>query len=158
MEHYVTITSHPNYEVSDLGNVRNKKTGTIRKLTDRKGYRKVRLNNQDESVHRLVAEAFYEGNHDGLQVNHKDGNKANNRVDNLEWVTSSENVKHAFDHGLKQPAGGCPPTRVFDESTDTYYSSIADCARNINGTRAGIVYSMKQNKSYKGHRITAVGE
>lgn len=89
MEHYITIEKHPDYEVSNLGNVRNKKTGTIRKQTDRNGYRKVRLNNKDESIHRLVADTFFDGDHSDLQVNHIDGNKSNNFLGNLEWVTPS---------------------------------------------------------------------
>jgi hypothetical protein len=47
-------------------------------------------------VHRIVAEAFVPGRADGLVVNHKDGNKGNNRAENLEWVTSGENNAHAY--------------------------------------------------------------
>jgi len=52
-------------------------------------------------VHRLVATAFCSGYSEGLNVNHKDGNKQNNCADNLEWVTPSENCKHAFRTGLR---------------------------------------------------------
>ena len=49
-------------------------------------------------VHRLVAEHFIENTEDKSQINHKDGNKLNNYVDNLEWVTQSENMLHSFKH------------------------------------------------------------
>lgn len=51
-------------------------------------------------VHRLVAIAFIENKENKLEVNHKDTNKLNNKIDNLEWKTSSENKRHAFENGL----------------------------------------------------------
>lgn len=55
-------------------------------------------------VHRLVAEAWLSGCDE--TVNHKDGNKLNNDVSNLEWVSHSDNLRHAFATGLKFPSGG----------------------------------------------------
>lgn len=158
MEHYITIEGYPNYEISNLGNVKNKKTGVVRKLTNRRGYLKVRLDNRDESVHRLVAGTFFDcPDFANLQVNHIDGNKTNNFLGNLEIVTPSENVKHAFKKGLKRPSGGCPSKAIYDETTNVTYSSIKECAKHIPGTRAGIVYSLKHNKPYKNHNLKMVG-
>ena len=153
MEHYITIEKHPDYEVSNLGNVRNKKTGTIRKQTDRNGYRKVRLNNKDESIHRLVADTFFDGDHSDLQVNYIDGNKSNNFLGNLEWVTPSENVSHAFRTGLKKPTGGPPRIQVIDVSTGKIYDSLIECAKDIGGTGPGVAYSIEHQTIYKGHKL-----
>lgn len=57
-------------------------------------------------VHRLVAKAFIPGFDPAKDVNHKDGNKLNNRVDNLEWCTRSENIRHAYNIGLRRPPKG----------------------------------------------------
>lgn len=71
------------------------------------GYFRVSLNlegkNKDYFVHRLVAKYFVPNPYNKDKVNHKDGNKHNNHASNLEWVTSSENNKHAFETGLKAP-------------------------------------------------------
>lgn len=81
--------------------------GILRHTThDTKGYEFVTLSDgkrnakqYPKKVHRLVAEAFIPNPENKSQVNHKDLNKANNCVENLEWVTPSENMRHAADHG-----------------------------------------------------------
>lgn len=79
----------------------------ISEYFDKDGYKKVRLSNGDGtrkvfSVHRLILETFEprEDSHN-LQVNHKDGDKTNNSLTNLEWVSAKENVQHAFKMGLR---------------------------------------------------------
>ncbi|MED2969408.1 HNH endonuclease [Bacillus subtilis] len=95
------------YEVSNQGNVRNYLTGKQLKLRDKNGYSQVVLwlnrNRKDVSVHRLVALAFLKKDAQRNYVNHKDGNKKNNKVSNLEWVTPRENKIHAWRTGLIDP-------------------------------------------------------
>ena len=98
------------YEVSNLGRVMSKMQRNPRimpQTIQRSGYHYVMLhvNNKPtcRRVHRLVAQAFLPNPANMKEVNHKDGNKDNNRADNLEWCTRSHNVKHSFDMGLKQP-------------------------------------------------------
>lgn len=90
-------------EVSNTGLIRNKR-GVIRKTSVAKnGYERVGFHGGQTTVavHRLVARAFCEGHDEHLEVNHKDGDKLNNVAENLEWVTKSDNIKHAFANGLK---------------------------------------------------------
>jgi len=74
-----------------------------------RGYHFVSLTNKDGlrefQVHRLVLETFVEPCPDGYQTNHKDGNKQNNRLENLEWMTCGENHAHAFKIGLRSNKG-----------------------------------------------------
>lgn len=99
------IPGWPGYEVSNHGRVFGRRLNRILKISfDRRGYPRVYLNRtgkpQPQPVHRLVAMLFVEGYFDGAVVNHKDGNKRNNFAHNLEWVTSAQNVRHAWQTGL----------------------------------------------------------
>lgn len=89
-----TIEDKPNYEVNKLGQVRNKKTGRILKQSIRKdGYRQVMLGRKTIPlyIHRLVAIAFIPNKHNLSQVDHINGDKSDNTIENLRWVTASEN-------------------------------------------------------------------
>lgn len=84
------------YKVSNLGNIYSVKRGKLLKSrNNHNGYLQVRLyingKGKELKVHRIVAEAFISNYYDKPQVNHKDEDKTNNRVDNLEWVTNKEN-------------------------------------------------------------------
>lgn len=100
---WYSIEGHPNYELNRLGQVRNIRTGKILKpFDDRRGYLRVTLDGVNVKLHILVATMFVE-NPDPIHktiVNHKKGNKHDPRASQLEWVTPSENTKHAWDTGL----------------------------------------------------------
>ena len=96
------------YEVSNTGYIKSLqfKKPFIKKFNkNHQGYLSVSLYKDNENklvkVHRVVAEAFISNPENKPQVNHKDGNKANNCVENLEWVTASENIKHSYANGLQ---------------------------------------------------------
>lgn len=74
----------------------------LKTCLSREGYEHIKLNKKDYKVHRLVALAFIPNPENKEQVNHIDGNKLNNCVDNLEWCDNSYNQKHAWDLGLQQ--------------------------------------------------------
>lgn len=102
------IISHPNGPTKRKGKVlKQVKTGVKR------NYHAVELNSVAYKVHRLVAGAFILNPENKPEVNHIDGDPSNNKIDNLEWVTSSENQRHALDTGLlvRERGIGCKNTK-----------------------------------------------
>lgn len=89
------------YQVSDDGLVLSVRTGNILKgETDKNGYRRVKIGGKNFKIHRLVAAHFIGERKD--PVNHKDGNKNNNCLDNLEYLSHTDNIKHAYATGLRK--------------------------------------------------------
>ena len=99
------------YQISNLGNVRRlehrvkvgKYTRLLRPMQmktvkNKGGYLHIVLHGETKLVHRLVAETFLYKDVDGMVVNHKDYDRSNNSVDNLEWVTVRENLSHSREH------------------------------------------------------------
>jgi len=98
-------------EVSDTGKLRNAKTKRIYKLNPIKGYLSTCVSLGTDSkkhfkVHKCVLESFCGSIENKNEVNHKDGNKLNNNLCNLEWTTRLENMKHSVDIGLRKSSLG----------------------------------------------------
>lgn len=102
-EYWLEVKGNPDYEVSNYGNIRHKKTGKYISPYLNNGYLRVTLSGKHEYVHRVVADTFFDGDHNGRDVNHIDGNKTNNFIGNLEFCTRQENIQHAWETGLAYP-------------------------------------------------------
>lgn len=113
-----------NYEVSNLGRVRNKISNKLLMpyKNKKRQYKYMSLQQDGKrknfSLHRLIASTFIENPLNKAQVNHKSGDKMDNSVDNLEWMTPKENVQHAIQHGWKAPPlyGSLQPKAKVNES------------------------------------------
>lgn len=154
MESFKTIEGFEDYEVSNFGRVRTKsrpirythavtgmehfRTSEERflkiYLNDRTGYKFVQLykdkRSYNRTIHRLVADAFISrGDETKVVVNHKDGNKHNNIVDNLEWCTNQYNHEHATKTGLKPRGSRIGSSKLTEESVEVIKRMLAD---NVN--------------------------
>ena len=146
------IEDFPNYQVSNEGRVRNKKTE--RMLTIKPGrnkqYLSVYLSNNGkentQTVHRLVAETFL-GKHPGMVVNHIDGDKTNNHVNNLEWCTSRENNIHAIENGLNHP-GEYQKKMVRIIETGEVFDGVVECANAICADFRNVYRSLNSKERY----------
>jgi len=162
------------YQVSNLGNVRSKdrivnnsRGGSTRFIkgivliqVPYMGYNTVcfcvagKIKQKIVKVHRLVAQSFISNTENKPCVNHKDGNKLNNRLDNLEWATYSENTIHAIESGLIKfkpyskerldsvKLGGNQNSKiVLDLSTGIYYDCALEASKIV-GFKPTTLYSM----------------
>ena len=130
------VAGFQSYSVSDEGQVRNDRTGRIISQKETKsGYLRVMLHRCGEAknfrVHRLVAAAFIPNVDNKPQVNHKDGDKRNNCVENLEWVTASENHLHRCRELGKLPTH--KQVRVRCVETGNVYESVKDASMDVGG-------------------------
>lgn len=119
VEVWKDIVDFPNYQISNLGNVKSidrytkakdneiihRKEFLLKGFINKKGYRQVTLYDINKKpktmrVHRLVAEAFIQNKNNLPQINHINGNKLDNRVENLEWCNDIDNKHHAINNGL----------------------------------------------------------
>ena len=141
------IKGHENYSVSDTGLIRNNNTGRIRKgIPNYHGYLRVLLDQKQIRIHRAVALAFLPNPLNKPQVNHKNGDKTDNRVENLEWVTDEENRQHAINVlGVPEQA-----KTLLCVETGVIYKSIGEAGRSLGMTPEQFRKKVKEQKTVRG--------
>ena len=159
------------YEVSNMGRIRSlsrivrsgrgnriNPTVILKPAIGQWGYEQVCLRKDGKKytkrVNRLVAQAFIPNPNNLPQVNHIDGDKTNNCVDNLEWCDASHNMKHCFDNRMSNWT-----TKIRIIETGEVFNSKAECARKIGGHISLIDMCLKgKRKTHKGYHFEIIGE
>lgn len=151
------INTLEDYEITINGEVINKKTGRVLKVQPNgKGYLRFSLliGNKRKFffVHRVVAEKYVPNPERKPQVNHIDGNKLNNRADNLEWVTNYENRQHAIKNGYHLMGEKCSWSKLKQKDVDYIRSHpeerICDLA-NKYGVSRGAISGVRCGRHWK---------
>lgn len=118
------IPGFPDYQASDDGHIWSKKTGKFirERIPGKSKYYMINLSIdhrcQTFQVHKLVAFAFIDNPDNYMVINHKNGNKFDNRPENLEWCTPKHNTEHAHKTGLVHPAKGLQTNNGHFEESD----------------------------------------
>jgi hypothetical protein len=154
------------YMVSSLGNIKSKNrivknsrgdstrfiASTLLKQVNYMGYNCVcfcvagKIKQKVVKVHRIVAESFILNYNSKPCVNHIDGNKLNNRLDNLEWVTYAENSQHALITGLRKGENNSKSRIVLNIENGVFYNTIKEAANSISINYRTLI-NMLQNVS-----------
>lgn len=151
------------YQISNYGNVKNKHNKLLKLRKDKNGYLIAYLYKNNimkcKKTHRLVAQAFIPNIHNKPQINHKDGNKENNYVDNLEWVTNKENIIHCWENNFhKKKFGSDHDNAVKIKQYDVNgnfiknWNSIVEASKYYDTTISNIWHCLNgYNKTAKGY-------
>lgn len=152
------IPGYARYMACANGYVVSKKTGYIHRGNKKKtGYYEVCLRDDEGKkrsvlIHRIIAEAFCAKTGEGLEVNHINGEKNDNRADNLEWVSHNENLKHAYESGARED--DVSAKRVVAENMETgevkIFNSIYSAARQLGISQGNICMCCKGRRLYAG--------
>ena len=168
MSEWRPINGDFDYIVSDDGRVRRCGSTNDHSMRDTKGYLTVDLyrdsKRSTKRVHRLVAESFIPNPDNQPEVNHKDGNKHNNCVDNLEWVSKKDNCRHAWAMGLVKPSrsmlgkhnphGGRKGKPILVVETGMVYKNLKECEEAIDGNNRHINDCLKgRQKTHRGYHF-----
>lgn len=138
----------------DISKVR-KKPHILAQANNGNGYKYVTISinkrRKNHYIHRLVAEAFLPKQSNSAVVNHKNGIKSDNRLENLEWCTRKENIQHAIKNGLiKTGINSKYSLKVYNTITNQTYHSIKEAAINCGINYGTLKDGLKRNIYYRG--------
>lgn len=146
----ITIPNYEKYSIDEYGNVYSKNK-QLKSNIDKRGYLRVWLYKnkirKEMPIHRAVAISFL-GYKENLTVNHKDGNKLNNHISNLEWISNADNIRHSFINNIR------PKETMGKRKNNVYAVSLENQTQIICAFETGLFNKTELAKEFNCHRST----
>lgn len=159
-ELFKPIEGRPLYFISNLGRVL-KGDLELKPYIDNNGYLRIHLSGKQFRIHRLIAIAFIPNPENKRTVNHINGIKTDNRLENLEWATDSENNTHAYKIGLRKPAYQKRKTSLSKTVIKkshcgdiVFYTTISEASRENKISRTTLNRLIRSGKLIDGHSFS----
>lgn len=144
------IPSLEGYYATSDGEIIGPKGEVIKPLDNGSGYKQITVNHSSKRlVHRLIAEAFLKNDEHLTEVNHKNGNRGDNRPDNLEWCSRGYNIHHSYSCLGRTDSRSI---KVKNVSTGEVFNSIREAARSVNQGNTNLANSIKRNGTCGGYK------
>lgn len=161
-EIWKTVKYAPNYEISNLGNIKNKKTNRLltinyeRLKKDNKRARPGLSHNGNIKgyyLHRIVAEHFLDNPDNLPEVNHIDGDFYNNKLDNLEWISKLDNMRHASENKLMKRYTRKVIIKNLETDETKTFDSVTKCAEYLNYSIGKVTLTCRKKRKDKYYNI-----
>jgi hypothetical protein len=153
---WLPCTEAPGYWISDTGEVKNRFGKTLRGTVFSNGYRGIKFGRVSKTylIHRLVLSAFVRPAN-GEDANHKNGVRSDNRVENLEWVSHSGNIKHAHAMPTRKLHAWTTPVQLVNGVDTLSFSSTSDAARFLEVNQGSVHSALTRKHRCRGYVVEA---
>jgi hypothetical protein len=154
---WLPCTEAPEYLISDTGLIKNKTGRILRGIAYPNGYRGVKFSRIGKThlIHRLVLSAFVRPANRGEDGNHRNGARSDNRLENLEWASHSDNVKHAHAELPRKPHAWSTPVRLTKGEITVRFDNMHEAAKFLDRVHGSVRSAFVNRHLCNGYAVEA---
>jgi hypothetical protein len=154
---WLPCTEAPEYLISDTGLIKNKTGRILRGIAYPNGYRGVKFSRGGKThlIHRLVLSAFVRPAEGKEDANHKNGIRSDNRVENLEWATHSNNIKHAHRMSTRKSHAWSTPVRLTKGEVTVRFGNMHEAAKFLDRVHGSVRSAFVKKHLCNGYAVEA---